>query len=146
MWDCPTLLESVHDAGRLEWYAYIHLVAGGSSTRSSLKFHVAGAGGNPNVAVWQMLDPPSHFQSKSCLWNVSPLSLELLVRLKRMTHQGLLLWLAGSSSGDDARWPWMWPRGSKITSHTPALTCNASSADGWWSFPHSTLPSCTTDS
>ena len=102
--------------------------------------------GIPKVMVQQMLGTPSAPPSRSHLWNANPVSLMLVVRLKKMTHQGLLLWMAGSSSRCDARWPQMWPRGSRSTSHTPGLTCNASSTDDWWSFPQSALPFCTMDS
>ena len=64
-------------------------------------------GGIPNVVVQQMSDPPSDPPSRSHLWNVNPASLVLVVRLKKMTCQGLLPWLAGSSSVHSARWPWM---------------------------------------
>ena len=52
-----------------------------------------------------MLDPPFDPLSRSLLWNVDPASLVLAVRLMKMTHQSLLLWMAGSSYGHDARWP-----------------------------------------
>ena len=64
-------------------------------------------GGIPNVAVQQMLDPPSDPLSRSHLWNVNPVSLMLVVRLKKMTCQGLLPWMAGSSSGHGTSWPQM---------------------------------------
>ena len=102
--------------------------------------------GIPNVAVQQMLDPPSDPPSRSHLWNGDPVSLMLVVRPTKTTCQGPLLWRAGSSSGHGTRWLQRWPRGSKSTSHTPGLTCNASSTDDWWLFPHSGLPSHTTDS
>ena len=102
--------------------------------------------GIPNVALQQMLNPPSDPPSRFHLWNVNPVSLVLTVRLMKMTYQGLLPWIAGSSSNCGARWPHMWPRGSESTSHTPVLTCSALSANDWWSFPHSALPSHTMDS
>ena len=61
----------------------------------------------PDVAVQRMSDPPSDPLSRSHLWNDDPVSLMLVVRLTKMTHQGLLLWKAGSSSGHGAKWPWM---------------------------------------
>ena len=67
----------------------------------------------------------SDLWSRSHPWSVSPVSLMLAVRLRKMTHQCLLLQMAGSSSGHGAIWPQMWPRGSKSTSCTPTLTCNA---------------------
>ena len=64
-------------------------------------------GGIPHVVVQQMSDPPSDPPSRSCLWNIDPVSLVLVVRPTKMTHQGLLPWRAGSSSGHGTRWPQM---------------------------------------
>ena len=63
-------------------------------------------GGIPNVAVQQMSDPPDP-PSRSCLWNVDPTNLVFVVRATKMTHQGLLPWMAGNSSSCGARWPGM---------------------------------------
>ena len=51
-----------------------------------------------------MLDPPSDPLSRSCLWNVDPVSIMLADRLMKMTHQGPLLGRVGSSSGHGTRW------------------------------------------
>ena len=93
-----------------------------------------------SVAVWWISDPPSDPLSRSHLWNVDPVSLVLAVRLTKITCQGLLPWRAGSSFGIGARWLQRWLRDSESTFHTSGLTCCASSANGWWPFPHSTLP------
>ena len=50
------------------------------------------------MAVQQKSDPPDP-PSRSRLWNVDQASLVLAVRLMKMTCQGFLPWLAGSSSG-----------------------------------------------
>ena len=70
----PTLLESGHDARRLEWYAYICLVAGSPSAGSSLKFHVnrvghSQCGGLTNVgsSFWS----PVQDSSLEC-WSIEP--------------------------------------------------------------------------
>ena len=103
---------------------------------------------NMHVSAWQLVahlpDPPlssmlmgwghcqcggqtkvsssSDPQSRSHPWSVSPVSLMLAIRLRKITHQGLLLQMAGRSSGHGTRWPQMWLRGSKSTCHTPGLT------------------------
>ena len=52
-------------------------------------------GGIPNVAVQQMSYPPPVHHPGPCLWNVDLAYLLLVVRLMKMTHQGLFhRWLA----------------------------------------------------
>ena len=80
------------------------------------------------------------------LWSVGLAYLVLVARPMKMTHQGLLPWMAGSSSGCGTRWPQMWLRDSRSTSCTPGPTCSASFTNGWWQFPHSALPFHTMDS
>ena len=87
-------------------------------------------GGTPNVAVQQMLDPPPDPLSRSCLWNVDPASLVLVLRPMKMTHQGLLQWMADSSYSCGDGCPQMSPRDSKSTSCTPGPSCSASSTNG----------------
>ena len=49
-WRLPHITGTGHDAGRLEQYACICLVAGSSSAGSAFKSHVEGAGAFP---MWQ---------------------------------------------------------------------------------------------
>ena len=86
----------------------MHLLGGWQSFYQILHYvPCQWGGGIPDVVVQQTSDPPSDLWSKSHLWNVNPLSLGLVVRLKKLTHQGLLLQMAGSSSGHGAGWPQM---------------------------------------
>ena len=102
--------------------------------------------GIPSEAVLWMLNPPSDPLSRSHLWNVDPVSLVLVVRPMKMTHQGLLPWRAGISSGCGNGWLWRWQWDTGTTSYTPGLACGAPSTNDWWLFPHFALPSQTTDS
>ena len=77
--------------------------------------------GIPNVVVWWMLDPPSDPPSRSHLLNVNPVNLGLWLGWRRWLIRAPSYWMAGNSSGHGARWPQIWLRGSKNTSHTPGL-------------------------
>ena len=104
--DIPTLLESGHDARRLEWYACICFAAGGPPPDPPLSSTLMGwehSQCSSPTKVGSSSDP----QSRAHPWNVGPVILMFVVRLRKMTCQGLLLRMAGSSSARGARLPQM---------------------------------------
>ena len=92
-WSLGGMQEDWNDVHTLVWRKAV------PSSSSTLR-----GWGIPDVAVWQMLDPPSDPPSRSHLWNVDQVSIMLAVRPMKTTHQGPLPWRAGSSSGHSTRW------------------------------------------